>query len=186
MFLLSARKPPGGGQDHFRRDLQTEARISNAPGRSEHERRSSHGAIDKAEPRAVEYQVFASSSLLPNSEGRNGQSTSHTRNSQKTNDRAHARAELPGAFSFSVFGALFERRPAISSRGPRNAPRFGVVTRHSQSSRNAPKRYKTNDRTCVYPERPGARLFSSFVRASARNCEAGAKTKRRRAGSATR
>ena len=71
--------------------------------------------------------------------GRNGQSTSHSRKSQKTKDRAHARAELPGAFSFSVFGSFFASAPGLFARGPRNAPRFGVVTRHSQSSRNAPK-----------------------------------------------
>jgi len=95
--------------------------------------------------------------------GRNGQSTFDTCKSQKTNDGAHARAELPGAFSFSVFGAHFESRPRIPARGPRNAPRFGVVARHSQPSRNAPKSQKTNNGTCVYPERPGAHFRTHFA-----------------------
>jgi hypothetical protein len=53
---------------------------------------------------------------------------------------------------------------ASKFRGPRNAPRFGVATRNSQSSRNPRKPQKTNNRTRLYPERPGACIFSPAFR----------------------
>jgi hypothetical protein len=138
-------------------------------------------------------RTFASSSPSPHREGRNGQSTSRIRNSQKTNNRTHARAELPGAFSFSFFAASFgtPNCPRHFGAGPQpchQSARFGappltllhprevfvlaihtpsftshkprLSTRSSQSSRNAPKSQKTNNGTCVYPERPAAWLFS--------------------------
>ena len=52
----------------------------------------------------------------PHHLGRNGQSTSHTGNLQKTHDRAHARAELPGAFSFSDFLPKFNGAGAAQFR----------------------------------------------------------------------
>jgi len=53
---------------------------------------------------------------------------------------------------------------AFLPRGPRNAPRSGVATRHCQPSRNARKSHKTNGPVCLYPARPGACIFSLTFR----------------------
>lgn len=52
----------------------------------------------------------------------------------------------------------------ILTRGPQNAPRFGVVTRNSHSGDSTCNSLKTLTRACPHPERPAASVFSHNFR----------------------
>lgn len=82
--------------------------------------------------------------------GRNAQSTFDSCNSLNTKDRPPRRAERPSACK--------------CSEHPDSTPCFALVTRNSQSDRNARKSLKINGWVWLYPERPASRENSPKFR----------------------
>ncbi len=98
-------------------------------------------------------QTFLSSSLLLRIQGRNSQSTFHTRKPLKIKPYKNQRAERPGASSHARFFALPSNLQPLTSR---------IYPRH-RTSRIARKSQKTNGRANGYP-RHSASQFRLVLR----------------------
>jgi hypothetical protein len=145
--------------------------------------------------------TFATCSLSPRTEGRNGQSTSDTRNSLITKGRLLPRAERPGASQFldpaHTFRPLARCRPGsvlpfrnhqlrVTSHDPR-LTNLLRSTRYSQSSRNTRNSLKIKRRRLVLPGtsrrtkfHASARSIVDVFRSEARRANRGLLPGRRR------
>jgi hypothetical protein len=78
-------------------------------------------------------------------------------------DAMPASASSRASFAVSRTTAMLIERADAPSKLHRSEPPEAISTRDSQSSRNTRKSLKTHDRIPIYPERPGARLFSQIL-----------------------